>query len=69
MDINIILQAVGSLGFPIAACCILFYYLNQEKEAHKEEMNSVTKALADNTNVMLQLKELIQTLLGLRDHE
>ena len=69
MDINIILQAVGSLGFPIAACGILFYYLNQEKEAHKEEMNSVTKALADNTNVMLQLKEMIQTLLGLRDHE
>lgn len=69
MDINIILQAVGSLGFPIAACCILFWYLNQEKEAHKEEMNSVTKALSDNTNVMLQLKEMIQTLLGLKDHE
>ena len=66
MDVNTLLQAVGSLGFPIAACCILFYYLNQERESHKQEMDSVTKALNDNTTVMVQLKEMIQTILGLK---
>ena len=69
MDINILLQAVGSLGFPIAACCILFYYLNQERESHKEEMQSVTRALNDNTSVMIQLKEMIQTILGINKNE
>ena len=67
MDVNTLLQAVGSLGFPIAACCILFYYLNQERESHKQEMDSVTKALNDNTTVMVQLKEMIQTILGLKN--
>ena len=69
MDVNTLVQVVGSLGFPIAACCILFYYLNQERESHKEEMNSVTRALNDNTSVMIQLKEMIQTILGVKSNE
>lgn len=69
MDVNTLVQVVGSLGFPIAACCILFYYLNQERESHKAEMDSVTKALNDNTTVMVQLKEMIQTILGMNRNE
>lgn len=29
MDINTIIQAVGSVGFPIVACCGLFYLYNE----------------------------------------
>ncbi len=29
MDINAIIQAVGSVGFPIVACCGLFYLYNE----------------------------------------
>lgn len=25
MDANIIIQAIGSVGFPIVACCAMFY--------------------------------------------
>lgn len=29
MDINTIITAVGSVGFPIVACCGLFYLYNE----------------------------------------
>ena len=29
MDINTIIQAIGSVGFPIVACCGLFYLYNE----------------------------------------
>jgi 16S rRNA (uracil1498-N3)-methyltransferase len=38
MDVNQVMQAIGTLGFPIVACCALFYYLNKEQESHKSEM-------------------------------
>lgn len=29
MDINTIVTAIGSVGFPIVACCALFYLYNE----------------------------------------
>ena len=29
MDINAITTAIGSVGFPIVACCALFYLYNE----------------------------------------
>lgn len=29
MDIDALIQAIGSVGFPIVACCGLFYLYNQ----------------------------------------
>lgn len=29
MDANMILQAIGSVGFPIVACCAMFYLYNK----------------------------------------
>lgn len=29
MDMNGIIQAIGSVGFPIVACCGLFYLYNE----------------------------------------
>ena len=29
MDVNTIITAVGSVGFPIVACCGLFYLYNE----------------------------------------
>ena len=55
MDISGIAQLIGSLGFPIAACIYLFYSMEKERDAHKEEMNKITEALNNNTLVMQQL--------------
>lgn len=29
MDVNALMQAIGSVGFPIVACCGLFYLYNE----------------------------------------
>lgn len=66
MDATQIMQAIGSLGFPIVACCALFYYLNKEQQSHKEEMSAVTDALNRNTDALLELKTIITLLTGRR---
>lgn len=53
MDITAVTQAVSTLGFPIVMCGAMFWYMVKEKDSHKEEMNSVTEALNNNT-IMLQ---------------
>lgn len=64
MDVNQVMQAIGTLGFPIVACCALFYYLNKEQESHKSEMQAVTEALNRNTDALLELKTIITMLTG-----
>lgn len=55
MDVSSIVQLIGSLGFPIAACCYMFYSLERERDSHKEEMAQITEALNNNTLVMQKL--------------
>ena len=65
MDVTQIMQAIGSLGFPIVACCALFYYLSKEQDVHKEEMNSMRDALDRNTTIMTELKEMLKVITGM----
>jgi hypothetical protein len=69
MDLEIVLQAISTIGFPIAACVGLFWYLNAERESHKEEMAEVTKALSDNTLVMQELKTMLKLITGFGDND
>lgn len=55
MDVGGIIQIVGSLGFPIAACIAVFWYLMKESENHKEEVNKLTDALQNNTIALTKL--------------
>lgn len=61
-DVNMMMQLIGSLGFPIVACGALFWTLSNEQKAHKEEMAAVTQALNQNTLVMTELKDMIAAL-------
>lgn len=56
-DIGAITQIIGTLGFPIAACIAMFSMLNKEREAHKEEMNELKQALANNTLALQSLAD------------
>lgn len=52
MDVNMVMQLVGSLGFPIVCCGALFWYLVKEKDAHKEEMQELRKSVEANTTAI-----------------
>lgn len=69
MDVNTFMQAVGSLGFPVVCCAVLFYYLNKERESHAEEVKAMTQALNQNTNIMIELKSMLSLLTGVSNYE
>ena len=56
MDINTVVQIIGSLGFPIAACIACFSMLNKEREDRIAEMKEFTKAIDNNTRALEALK-------------
>lgn len=59
-NLDVITQAIGSIGFPIVMTLIMFYFLNKEQENHKAEMNELKEVIAGNNEVLAQLKQLIE---------
>lgn len=57
MDVNALVQAVGSLGFPIVACGVMWYQLQKSEENHKIELDKLTDAIQNNTLVITKLYE------------
>lgn len=66
MDFATIMQAIGTVGFPIVCCVVMMWYVkystdkNREEIArlnaeHKEEMSEVTKAINNNTLALQRL--------------
>lgn len=66
MDVGTLTNLIGSLGFPILACCALGWYIkytqeqykeqiNSIEEKHKEEMALMVKAVDNNTEILKQL--------------
>ena len=50
-----IVQIVTQLGFPIAMCLLLFWYVTKNDESHREEINKMAEAVNNNTIVMQRL--------------
>lgn len=50
-----ILTLVGSYGFPIIMCLLMFWYMIEQRKDHKEETNNLTAALNNNTQVLQKL--------------
>ena len=57
MDTNAIVQIISNLGFPIAMCGALFWYINKQTELHKEEMHELKQSIDNNTLVITKLYE------------
>lgn len=57
MDAQAIMSAIGSLGFPIVMCLLMYKQNNETQSKHKEEMDSVREALNNNTLVLKELTD------------
>ena len=55
--INLVISAIGTLGFPIVACCALFMQTNRLSENHKEETKQLADAINNNTLALTKLME------------
>lgn len=62
MDAATITGLIGSLGFPIAACIALFYYLNKEREVHEKEIDELKNCINENNTILAALKTLLESI-------
>lgn len=62
MDANAIIQLVSNVGFPIACTVAMFMLFYKEREAHSEESKKFVEAIDNNTRIMEEVKNIVQTL-------
>jgi hypothetical protein len=60
MDMNLILQAISTVGFPIFACGALFWLVNKLESEHKQEVNSLREIIDRNTEALIELKDIVR---------
>lgn len=72
MNMGDISQLISSIGFPIAMCVLMCYYIkytqdnyrtdiNSLNEKHKEETTSLVQAINNNTLVIKELSERLNS--------
>lgn len=61
MDINVIAQVIGSLGFPIVMCGALFWQNNKQDERYEQQISKITETVENNT---LAITKLVDKLEG-----
>lgn len=72
MDASAIVQMVSTVGFPIAMCLLLAWYIKSTGEAHaeqistitrehKEEVTQMTTAINNNTLTIQKLVDLLSS--------
>lgn len=59
MDIASISQLVSTLGFPIAMCGLMAYYIKYTEDRHREEVSGLRDALNNNTTVLQKLVDAL----------
>lgn len=62
MDWSGVLQFIQNVGFPIACVLIMFKQLDEERTAHKEEVQKMTEALNNNTQILTALKQQLEDM-------
>ena len=72
MNMGDISQLISSIGFPIAMCVLMCYYIkytqdnyrtdiNNLNEKHKEETTNLVQAINNNTLVIKELSERLNS--------
>ena len=55
-----IVQAVSTVGFPIACCCFLLWQNSKQDQYHREQMEKLRGTIEENTRMIEKLAELIK---------
>lgn len=63
MQLADILTAISTVGFPIVFCVLLFWYLREETDNHKNEVSELKSVISENNTILASLKQLIEDKL------
>lgn len=67
--INDLSTLISTLGFPVAMCLIMCYYINKINDAHKEETGKFAEALNSNTVVLQKLCDKLDSEVNVNDEQ
>lgn len=62
MDIQAVAQLISTIGFPIAMCIYLLIYIKSFDEKYCDKLDSMAKAIENNTLVITKLMSMIDNL-------
>lgn len=65
-NLNMIITAISTVGFPIVMCGALFWKMDKQDKEHKEEMAKTSEAINNNT---IALTKLLDKFDGRTDKE
>lgn len=65
--INDLSTLISTLGFPIAMCLIMCYYINKINDSHKVETDKFAEALNNNTVVLQKLCDKLDSEVNVND--
>lgn len=56
---NTIMEVINNNAFPIIMCVLLFMDNREMRKEHKNEVDTLSKAVENNTVVMSEVKEVL----------
>lgn len=61
LEVDALVQLITNIGFPIVACIALFYKMDKQDKAHKEEVDKLSETICNNT---LAMEKIISKIGG-----
>lgn len=55
-----LINAIGSVGFPIVACIYMAYLHNESEKRHSDERNDMTKAITEMNSLLEYIKGILE---------
>lgn len=65
MDIETVLTAISTVGFPIVCCIAMFWLMWSNQKAHTDESSKLVETINNNTIALTKLVEQIEQLEAL----
>lgn len=65
MNVSDIIQAISTVGFPIACCCFLLWQNSKQDNYNREQQEKLRDTIAGNTRSIEELGKLVQQLAEL----
>lgn len=64
VTVNDIINAIATVGFPIACCCFLLWQGSRQDQYNREQMDKLRETLDRNTRSIDKLTTLVSKMLG-----
>ena len=61
MNMDEVTSLISNVGFPVAVCVALFYFMMKQEDRHKDETGKLSATVEANTEVLTELCTLIKT--------